>query len=36
MGTMSEKEMAECHKCCEEMMARMHKGHATHSGHKSQ
>jgi len=32
---MSKKQMAECHKCCEEMMAKMHKGHAKHSGHKA-
>ena len=32
---MSEKEMADCHKCCEEMMAKMHTGHAAHNGHKS-
>ena len=35
-GMMSGKEMADCHKCCEEMMAKMHKGHAEHSGHKAQ
>jgi hypothetical protein len=28
---MSEKEMAECRKCCEEMMAKMHEGHSEHS-----
>jgi hypothetical protein len=33
---MSEREMADCHKCCEEMMAKMHEGHAMHGGHKSQ
>jgi hypothetical protein len=39
MGHMS-KEMADCHKCCEEMMAKMHghhqSGHSGHSGHTSQ
>lgn len=34
MGMMSEKEMADCHKCCEEMMAKMHEGYAKHSDHK--
>jgi hypothetical protein len=33
MGSMSEKEMADCHKCCEEMMSKMHHGHAQHKGH---
>ena len=33
---MSEKEMADCHKCCEEMMAKMHEGHEKHSDHKPQ
>ena len=33
MGHMSEKQMADCHKCCEEMMAKMHHGHAQHKGH---
>jgi len=36
MGMMSEKEMADCHKCCEEMMAKMHEGHEKHSDHKPQ
>jgi len=31
---MSEKEMADCRKCCEEMMAKMHDGHAEHSEHE--
>jgi hypothetical protein len=30
MGHMSEKQMAECHKCCEKMMARMHHRHTQH------
>ena len=36
MGMMSEKEMADCHKCCEKMMAKMHEDHAKHSDHKPQ
>lgn len=32
---MSEKEMADCHKYCEEMMAKMHHGHRQHKGHAS-
>lgn len=32
MGHMS-KEMADCHKRCEEMMAKMHGYHQSHSGH---
>ena len=36
MGMMSEKEMADCHKCCEEMMAKMHEGHPKPSGDKEQ
>jgi hypothetical protein len=35
MGTMSE-EMADCRKCCEDMMAKMHEDHAKHSDHKPQ
>jgi hypothetical protein len=35
-GMMSEKEMADCQKCCEEMMAKKHKGHAEHKGQKAQ
>ena len=31
---MTEKEMADCHKCCEEMMAKMHEGHPKHGEHK--
>jgi hypothetical protein len=34
MRMMSEKEMADCRKCCEEMMAKMHDGHAEHSEHE--
>ena len=30
---MSEKQMAECRKCCEHMMAMMHHGHIQHKGH---
>jgi hypothetical protein len=30
---MSEKQMAECHRCCEEMMAKMHHGHTQHKSH---
>ena len=30
----SEKEMADCDKCCEEMMAKMHEGHPKHGEHK--
>lgn len=33
MGHMSGKQMAECRKCCEEMMAKMHHGHTQHQGH---
>lgn len=29
---MSKKQMADCHKCCEEMMAKMHHGHAQRKG----
>lgn len=29
--------MEDCHKCCEEMMAKMHEGHhSKHGGHRSQ
>jgi hypothetical protein len=27
---MSEKQMAECHRCCEEMMAKMHHSRMQH------
>jgi len=36
MVGMSQEQMADCKKCCEEMMAKMHDGHAEHSGHKAQ
>ena len=34
-GHMGEKQMADCKKCCEEMMAKVHEGHAEHSGRKT-
>ena len=37
MEGMSEKQMADCHKCCEEMMAKMHEGNrSTRSQHNRQ
>jgi hypothetical protein len=30
---MSKKQMAECRKCCEEMMAKMHRRHSQHERH---
>lgn len=30
---MSKKQMADCRKCCEEMMAKMHHRHTRHKGH---